>query len=337
MIRDIAEQAGVSIATVSRVLNGRPDVSQATRDIVLQQVRAMGYVGNRTARGLASGRTGLIGVVVPFTQNGFFSGIIEGASEALFERDARPVLCPTQHRHDREVSVLERLMHGTTDGTLLVTPTETRVEMQHLRQFGSPFVVIDPSLLMQDGIPVVSSTNWAGGRQATEHLISLGHTRIAVVTGYPGWCASEDRLAGYQTALVAAGLPLRPEYIVESDFKFDGGLSAGHALLSLPSPPTAIFAQSDNMAIGIMRAARQRGLRLPEDLSVVGFDDIDLAPVTTPALTTVAQPLQELGRHAVTLLYRLIDALPLEVSRVELSTRLVIRESTMPPPRRNRD
>ena len=190
MIRDIAAQAGVSIATVSRVLNGRPDVSPSTRDLVLEQVRAMGYVGNRSARGLVSGRTGLISVVVPFTQNGFFSAIIEGASEALFERDARPVLCPTQHRHDRELSVLERLVHGTTDGTLLVTPTETRAELQHLRQFGSPFVIIDPGLLVQDGVPVVSSTNWAGGRQATEHLISLGHRRIGVVTGYPGWCAT---------------------------------------------------------------------------------------------------------------------------------------------------
>ena len=331
MIRDIAAQAGVSIATVSRVLNGRPDVSPSTRDIVLEQVRAMGYVGNRSARGLVSGRTGLISVVVPFTQNSFFSAIIEGASEALFERDARPVLCPTQHRHDRELSVLERLVHGTTDGTLLVTPTETRAELQHLREFGSPFVIIDPGLLVQDGVPVVSSTNWAGGRQATEHLISLGHKRIAVVTGYPGWCATVDRLAGYQSAMVAAGLPLRPEYVVESDFKYEGGQVAGHALLSLPSPPTAVFAQSDNLALGVMRAARDRGLQLPEDLSVVGFDDIDLASFTTPALTTMAQPLQELGRHAVTLLYRLIDSLPLEVSRVELSTRMVIRESTMPP------
>jgi LacI family transcriptional regulator len=330
-IRDIAALAGVSIATVSRVINGRPDVADATRQAVLAQVRRLGYVTNRSARALAGGRTGLVGIVVPFPHDSFFAGIIEGAAQALFERDARPVLCPTQHQRDRELSVLERLMHGSTDGSLLVTPRESMAELNHMRRQGAPLVVIDPSVRLDDDVPVVTSSNWAGGRMAIEHLISLGHRRIATVTGCHGWCAAEDRLAGYYSALLAAGLPQRPEYILETDFQYEGGYLAGQALLALPEPPTAIFAQSDNLAIGVMRAARARGLRVPEDLSVVGFNDVEVARVTTPTLTTISQPLQALGHHAVSMLYRQIEGQPLEASRIELSTRLVVRQSTAPP------
>lgn len=333
-MRDIAALAGVSIATVSRVLNGRPDVSPATRDLVLQHIRALGYVSNRSARALASGRTGLIGLTVPFMQGGYFAAIISGASEALGERDARLVLCPTFHEHDREVTVLERLMHGATDGTLLILPSETKAELRQLRMRGAPFVVIDSSLPLDDDIPVVGTANWSGARVATEHLIRLGHRRIGLITGPPDWCASLDRTAGYHSALMATGLPIVPELVRAADFLLDGGSEAAHALLDLPDRPTAIFAQNDNMAIGALRAAHERGLQVPRDLSVIGFDDIDIACVAIPPLTTVAQPLQEMGRMAVTLLYRQIDGQPLEAPRVELSTRLIVRDSTAPPPDR---
>jgi LacI family transcriptional regulator len=330
-IRDIASLAGVSIATVSRVINGRPDVAPATRELVMQHVRALGYVSNRSARALVGKRTGLIGLVVPFPQNDFFAAIIEGAGEAAYERDARLVLCPTHHRKDREVSMLDRLLHGATDGTLLVLPIETTAELRHLRRLGSPFVVIDPSLPLDDDIPVVAAANWSGGRMATEHLIGLGHRRIGAITGHRGWCASVDRLAGYHSALLAAGLPIVPAYVREADFQIQEGYRAAHELLALPDPPTAIFAMSDPMAIGTMRAARERGLEVPADLSVVGFDDVQVAAVVTPPLTTISQPLEEMGRLAVALLYRQIDGQPLDATRVELSTRLVVRASTAPP------
>jgi len=330
-MRDIASLSGVSIATVSRVLNGRPDVAQATRDLVLEHVRSVGYVTNRGARALAGGRTGLIGLVVPFAQNDYFSAIIEGACEALYQRDARLVLCPTHHLKDREISMMDTLMHGATDGTLIVLPMESMAELRQLRRLGSPFVVIDPSMPLDDDLPVVAPTNWAGARVATEHLIALGHRRIGMITGHNGWCASVDRLAGYHSALLTAGLPIMPEYVREGDFQTDSGFRAAHELLALPCPPTAIFAQSDPMAVGAVRAARERGLTVPGDLSVVGFDDVEMASVTTPALTTVAQPLQEIGRLAVTVLYRQINGQPLDANRVELSTKLIVRDSTAPP------
>jgi len=331
-IRDVAALAGVSIATVSRVLNDRPDVAPATRELVLNYVRDLGYMSNRNARALAGKQTGLIGLVVPFARDGFFSEIIEGASEAVYERDARLVLCPTHHHKGREVSMLEHLMHGTTDGSLLVLPLESIAELREIQRVDLPFVVIDPSTPLDEDVPVVAATNWAGGRKATEHLIGLGHTRIGVITGFRGWCASIDRLAGYHSALMAAGIPIIPEYVREADFWIEGGGRAARELLALPSRPTAIFAMSDAMAVGTLAAARELGIQVPAELSVVGFDDIAMAALAYPALTTISQPLQEMGRLAVTLLYRQIAGQPLDANRAELSTKLVVRDSTAPPP-----
>ncbi|HVA92556.1 MAG TPA: LacI family DNA-binding transcriptional regulator [Chloroflexota bacterium] len=330
-MRDIAALAGVSIATVSRVLNGRPDVSPRTRDLVLRQIRQLGYVSSRTVTTPAGGRTGLIGLTVPYLEVGYFLMIIAGVCEALYERDARVVLSPTLHEHEREVTVLQRLMHRVTDGTLLILPSETKAELRQLRQLGAPFVVIDPGTPLDDNIPVVAAANWSGARMATEHLIALGHRRIGLITGPKELCASVDRTAGYHSALLAGGLPIVPELTREANFHLEGGCEAAHDLLSLPDRPTAIFAINDNMAIGVMRAARERGLDIPRQLSVVGFDDIDIAVVAYPALTTVSQPLQEMGRLAVSVLYRQINGQALEAHRIELSTRLVVRGSTAPP------
>lgn len=330
-IHDIAALAGVSVATVSRVLNERPDVSTATREAVLRHVREMGYVSNRTARGLVSGRTGLIGLTVPFVFGEYFSQIVAGAAEALYERDARFVLCPTRHEHDREISLLERLMHGTSDGAVLILPSESSAELTQLRQRGYPFVVVDPPVPVSNDIPVIAAANWAGAKVAMEHLIALGHTRIATITGTRDWISSVDRLAGYHSALLTAGLPISPELAQEADFSIAGGYRAAQHLLALASRPTAIFAQNDNMAAGVLRAAHEHGLCIPADLSIVGFDDIELASVVIPALTTVGQPLQEMGRLAVTVLYRQLDGQPLDATRIELSARLVVRDSTAPP------
>ncbi len=330
-MRDIAALAGVSIATVSRVLNGRPDVSPSTRDLVLRQIRELGYVSSRNVPTTPGGRTGLIGVTVPFLQGGYFAMIIAGACEALYERDARIVLSPTLHEREREVTVLQRLMHKVTDGTLLILPSETKAELRQLRQHGAPFVVIDPRTPLDDTIPVVAAANWSGARAATEHLIGLGHRRIGLITGPKEWCASVDRAAGYHSALLAAGLPIVPELVLEADMNLEGGCAAARELLDLPDRPTAIFAINDNMAIGVMRAAREGGLTVPRDLSVVGFDDVDLATVAYPTLTTVSQPLQEMGRMAVSVLYRQIDGQALDAHRIELSTRLIVRDSTAPP------
>ena len=267
-IREIADLAGVSIATVSRVVNGRDDVSEETREAVQRIVRERGYSANRSARGLSAGRTGFVGVTVPMVNPPYFSSILSGAAEALDELDMRIVLCPTLHQHDREVSLLERLMHGTTDGALLILPEETNDELEVLLHHGYRFVVVDPLKRLEHRIPGVSSANTAGADQAMRHL------------------------------------------------------------LDLPERPTAIFAFNDNLAIGAMQAARARGLRVPEDVSIVGFDDTELAEVVTPGLTTVRQPLAEMGRMAVSLLGRALENHRFEPVHVELATRLVVRSST---------
>lgn len=332
-IRDIAAMAGVSIATVSRVVNGRPDVAEDTRELVLQHVREHGYATNRSARGLAGGRTGLAALTLPFMHAEYFSEIASGAAEAIFERDMRFVLCPTQHEHDREVSLLERLMHGTTDGAILLLPSENNAELMALTRQGYPFVVVDPREPLDHTIPVVASAHWNGARAVTEHLIALGHRRIAAITGPGGWCASVDRLAGYRSALHAAGLPASDDLVEEADFLMDGGHRAAQVLLDRPDTPTAIFAFNDNMAFGVMRAARERGMTLPRDLSIAGYDDAGPTTIVEPTLTTVRQPLQEMGRVAAGLLARLLDGCRVDATRIELSNRLIIRDSTGPAPR----
>ena len=329
-IREVAELAGVSIATVSRVLNGRGDVSDETRDLVSRVVRENGYTANRNARGLSAGRTGLVGVLVPLVYPAYFSAIMAGAAEALSERDLQIVLSPTGHQHDREVSVLDRL-HGVTDGALIILPEESSEELERLLDGGYRFVVLDPLMPLDERIPSVSAAHTSGADQAMRHLLELGHRRIAQITGPRGWLATEDRRRGYRAALAAAGILADPELEVEAEPEIEGGRTAAGHLLDLPEPPTAIFAFNDNIAIGTLQAARARRLRVPEDLSVVGFDDVEHATIVTPALTTVRQPLAEMGRTGVSLLNRLLEKQRFETLHVELATRLVVRESTAPP------
>src|SRR5215213_4743544 len=316
-IREVAELAGVSIATVSRVLNGRGDVSDETRDLVSRVVRENGYSANRNARGLSAGRTGLVGVLVPLVYPAYFSAIMAGAAEALSERDLQIVLSPTEHQHDREVSVLDRL-HGVTDGALIILPEESSE-------------VLDPLMPLDERIPSVSAAHTSGADQAMRHLLELGHRRIAQITGPRGWLATEDRRRGYRAALAAAGILADPELEVEAEPEIEDGRTAAGHLLDLPEPPTAIFAFNDNIAIGTLQAARARGLCVPEELSVVGFDDVEHATIVTPALTTVRQPLAEMGRTGVSLLNRLLEKQRFETLHVELATRLVVRDSTAPP------
>jgi LacI family transcriptional regulator, galactose operon repressor len=330
-IREIADLAGVSIATVSRVLNDRGDVSDDTRDHVSRVVREHGYTANRSARGLSAGRTGLVGILVPLVYPAYFSAILAGAAEALSERDLQIVLSPTGHEHDREVSVLDRL-HGLTDGALIILPEESTEELERLLDNGYRFVVLDPLMPLGERIPSVSATHTSGADQAMRHLLELGHRRIAQISGPRGWLATEDRRRGYYAALAAAGILADPELEVEAEPEIDGGRDAAARLLDLHQPPTAIFSFNDNIAIGAIQAARAKGLRVPEDLSIVGFDDVEHATIVTPALTTVRQPLAEMGRTAVSLLDRLLERQRFETLHVELATRLVVRESTAPPP-----
>lgn len=326
VINDIAERAGVSIATVSRVLNNRPEVADATREKVMNTLRELGYMSNRYARVLVSGQINYIGFSIPRVEH--FVQILQGVTDAVDEQDANLVLCPTDYEHDREVSLLERIQARGVDGALIVLPSESSEELQELSQHGSPFVVIEPRFPLNDHIPYVTATNMSGGRSAAEHLIALGHKRIAVITGPTSWSSSIDRLAGYHSVLFAHGLQNIPDLVRESDLTQEGGYRVACDLLQLSPRPTAIFCFNDLMAIGALRAARELGLRVPEDLSIIGFEDAPFASIVTPALTTIHQPSYEMGRVAVNLLYRLLEGEPLEATRVELSTRLLVRDST---------
>jgi LacI family transcriptional regulator len=328
-IRRVAELAGVSIATVSRVVNGHSDVSSHTREAVQRVIREHGY---QPGPRLRPGRTGLIGVTVPLIHPGYFAEILAGATEALYEHDMRAVLGPTRHSHARETSLLDRLADGEAEGAVLVLPEESGEEFAALAAHGFPFVIVDPRTEVPEGIPVVCAAHSSGATQATRHLFALGHRRIGIIGGPPGWLATEERLRGHQAALAGAGVLPDPALVRYANFRIDGGHEAAADLLRLPDPPTAIFAFNDSMAIGAMRAAAERDLRVPYDVSVVGFDDTIEASIAVPALTTVRQPLAELGRTAVSLLLRQIENRRLEPLRVELATRFVPRDSTARPP-----
>jgi LacI family transcriptional regulator len=332
-IRQVAGLAGVSTATVSRVINGRGEVSDETREAVMRVVREYGYSTNRSARGLSAGRTGLIGVTLPVLHHSYFSVILAGAGEALYDHDMRMVLCPTHHEHDREATLLERLMRGTTDGAILILPEESSEELAALHADGYRFVIVDPHRPPDETVPTVSAAHSSGAGEAVEHLLSLGHRRIGAITGPRGWIATEERLRGYRSALAAAGVLPDPALEVESDWLTDGGRKVAPALFELSDPPTAIFAFNDMLAIGAAQAARDRGLRIPQDVSIVGFDDTFEASIVTPELTTVRQPLAEMGRMAVALLVRLLQNQRMDALHIELETKLVQRASTAPPSR----
>lgn len=335
-VRDIAALAGVSVATVSRVLNDRNDVSDETRSLVKQVMREHGYRGkrktSRRVRGAVDGRSGLVvRLLVPLVHRVYFSAIFGGAAEALSEQNIKLMLTPTLHEHEREISLFAWLMQGMADGALLILPDESSDELEALLDQGYRYVVVDPRKPLAGRIPSVSAAHASGADQAMQHLLSLGHRRIAAVTGPAGWEATEARRRGYYAALAGARILPDPELEVDGDFEIAGGVRAGEQLFDLRDPPTAVFAFNDNLAIGVIQAARSRGLRVPEDVSVVGFDDLEFSTIVTPPLTTVRQPLAEMGRTAVSMLVRLLEHQRFETLQVQLGTRLVVRESTAPP------
>jgi DNA-binding LacI/PurR family transcriptional regulator len=331
-IRDIAAYAGVSITTVSRVLNDRPDVASETREAVLQVIRELNFTSNRAPRPAQSGRTGLVGVTIPEVLGDYFAQLITGFTEALYELDMQAVLCPTFHHQERELTLVNQLLERKIDGAILVLPDESTEELLHLKQKGFPFVVADEGYPLDGHFPLVGAANMAGAIEATEHLLELGHRRIGLIKGIPGFVATEDRTSGYRAALSAAGIRPDPALETDGEFRTIQGRAAAARLLDLSERPTAIFALNDEMAVAVLQEARARGIRVPEDLSVVGFDNTMVSQNSVPALTTVHQPLEEVGRMAVNLLVRIIDEPRAHPIRLEVGTRLVVRDSTGPAP-----
>jgi LacI family transcriptional regulator len=330
-IFDVARRANVSTSTVSRVVNGRQHIHPETRRRVQAAMTDLGYVAHGPARTLASGRTRTVGLLAIEVGTSFFQMVIAGADEQVASFDHDFMLCTTHDRREKEREYVARLSHGMVDGLLVILPRGLTDYVEQLRAERFPFVIIDHDA-EAPGCNVVNASNRVGARDAINHLLRLGHRRIGFITGTPGVGSAIERLAGYREALNDAGLSFDERLVVTGDFLEAGGFDATHALLSLDDPPTAIFASSDTAAIGVVRAARERGLRVPQDLSVVGFDDIPEASLVTPALTTVVQPLREMGRAAVRLLMGVLREPARPPTTVVLSTTLVVRDSTAPPP-----
>jgi LacI family transcriptional regulator len=325
-VRDIAAQTGVSIATVSRVLNGGPHVASETRELVLQ---AASRLRERPAVRVTGGA---IYLRCPYLLTDYFGLIVSSVAETL-ARHGRAVVLDAGEAAQHAPVLPSLPSRPGTAGAIVILPPEPGEQLTALRASGFPFVVIDPRTPVPRDIAAVSAAHFAGSRSITAHLAGLGHRRIGVIAGPHNWLAGQARLAGHASALAEVGV-LHPSELTRSgEPTAEFGYQAAAELLDLPDPrgrPTALACFNDKTAVGALAAAASRGLRVPADLSVTGFDDIDLAQATSPMLTTVRQPLAEMGRMAVSLLIRLLEGHQVEARHVELATDLIVRASTGP-------
>ncbi len=300
-IVDVAAEAGVSFGTVSRVINNDVHVRPETRVRVLEAMQQLGFVANRQARSLAGGKTNTIGLLVPDLGTGYIGEIIRGIDTELSLIGLDLILYTTHRTASKEVSYVADLAKGMVDGLLLVLPRNPTDYVGILTRHNFPFVLIDHQGTGED-CPAVGATNWQGAYTATEYLIRLGHQRIGFITGSMDLGCAVDRLEGYRSALRTHHIPELPGLIYEGTFFQPDGYAGASAMLDGIAPPTAIFASNDVMAMGVMDAVRNRGLRIPDDISVVGFDNIPQSALVYPPLTTVQQPLEQMGRVATQML-----------------------------------
>lgn len=325
-IIDVAREAGVSFATVSRVVNGKGYVSPQTREKVIQAMTRIGYTVNRQARALAGGRHQVIGLLVPDLDTSYIGEILRGIDEELVANAYDLMLYTTHQRRTRESVFANSLTNGMTDGLLMILPMAPEAYVDSIRRRGFPFVLIDHEGLDREG-PSVGATNREGARQAMRYLLGQGHRRIGIITGNMEMDCARERLAGCQEALKEAGIDHDPDLVKRGDFHRQLAFTLTQDYLAMPEPPTAIFAANDVSAFGVMDAIRTAGLRVPQDISVVGFDDIPDAQWTHPQLTTVRQPMREMGQRAARMLLQMIDHPELPPQRIELPTELIVRES----------
>jgi LacI family xylobiose transport system transcriptional regulator len=326
-LAQIAETAGVSVSTVSKVLNGRQDVSPTTRHRVERLLEEHGY--RRGAR--SAPEAPLIEIVFHELDAIWAMELILGVEKVAKEHGASVVLTQSGTRHSPGADWIEGVMRRRPLGVVLVFSALPQEFKHQLRSRSIPFVIIDPAGDPDPDVPSVGSANWSGGLAATRHLIECGHRRIGIITGPEDMMCSLARLDGYRSAMTTAGLPLDPELVAFGDFHVEGGFSRGTRLLDRPDRPTAIFAGSDLQAIGVLEAASALGLRTPEDLSVVGYDDVAVARFARPALTTIHQPLRKMAEAGAEMLLRM-RAGESTTTRMELATSLVVRSSTASPP-----
>lgn len=326
-LKEIAAQTGVSMTTISKVLNGASDVSSATRALVEDSLRKSGYRRRKSRK-----RREYIEVVLHELDGDWALAIIEGVRESAAQAGLAISLSVTGDRRAPGPEWLDAVVRRGPTGIILLFAGISHEQRAMLDARGIPFVIIDPAGDPAPGIPSVGSANWSGGLAATRHLLELGHRRIAAITGPKSVMCALARLDGYRAAMTSAGIEIEPGWIRYGDFQRESGERHARELLRLPDPPTAIFAGNDVQALGVLHAARAIGLDVPRDLSVVGFDDLAVAELASPRLSTIHQPLREMAEQATRIVLQLLDDVPPEVTRVELATSLVVRDSTAPPP-----
>ncbi|QDI72261.1 LacI family transcriptional regulator [Streptomyces calvus] len=327
-ITEIARWAGVSVPTVSRVVNGRSDVSPGTRARVEDLLRRHGYRKRPTT---PPSRAALLDLVFNDLDSPWAVEIIRGVEEAAHAAGVGAVVSAIHGRSGDAREWMRNLRARASAGVVLVTSTLEPVLLEELRNLGVPLVLVDPAGSPALDVPTIGAANWSGGMAATAHLLSLGHRRIGMIAGPPRLLCSRARLDGYRAALENAGVPADDSLVVPGDFRPESGFAGCNALLGLPDPPTAVFAAGDRMALGAIEALRGRGLRVPDHISVVGFDDLPEVRWSAPPLTTVRQPLADMGRLAARTVLRLTRGEQPDSPRVELGTELVVRASTAAP------
>ena len=324
-IQDVATAAGVSVSTVSRVLNDKDDIAPETYERVKNIITEMGYTSSLAARSMRSLRTNVLGLIMPDAGDPFPIEVMKGVNNAIAALDYDLIIytCGDVRKHytaDREKKFVSLLTNSITDGVIVVTPAAAHFNAN------APVVAVDPHNESHE-YPSVISTNKAGAMEAVDYLIQLGHRRIGFINGRPDLKSAERRLRGYRDSLAQAGIPIDPKLIVQGDFTASVALIGARQLLSLSPPPTAIFCANDQSAFGAYQAAHEAGLTIPDDLSIIGFDNIPEAAQVRPGLTTVDQSIQEMGKIAVQILLKLIEGEVLENKTIKTTTRLVIRES----------
>ncbi|WP_033443596.1 LacI family DNA-binding transcriptional regulator [Saccharothrix sp. NRRL B-16314] len=325
-IARIAELAGVSTATVSKVVNGRAEVAPETRAQVEAVIREHGYRRQKRAN-----RATLVELVLHELEGAYAMEIIKGVERVAGEHELAVVLTELHGRHTPGRTWIDGVLARKPAGVITVFSAPTPAQQEQLSSREIPFVLVDPTGDPGHEFPSVGTSNWSGGLSATRHLLDLGHRSIAAITGPSHALSSRARLDGYRAALDAAEVPIDPTLIRIGDFNIVDGLTHGRDLLRLDRPPTAVFAFNDAQALGVYQAAHEAGLRIPRDLSVVGFDDLPPAQWAIPALTTVRQPLSDMAAAATDMIISLSRGDALSQHRLMLSTELITRASTAAP------
>jgi LacI family transcriptional regulator len=329
-IAQVAEAAGVSAMTVSNVMNGKPGASEETRRRVMEVAGRLGYRPNVSARNLKAGRTGLVGLIALDLTSQYGLEILRGVADELASAEQELLVNASYHDAVREKDRIEFLGRGLVDGVLMIAPVLEDETVKLLRRQNLPCVVIDPRR-MDVPLPRLTVDNYHGMRAGTQHLIDLGHTRIAYLRGEEDLESTSIRFQGFEDAMRLAGLEVDESLVASCDFSYACGFRTATRLIT-DHGPTAIVAGADLMALGSIDAARALGLNVPTDFSVVGFDDLPQAAQSFPGLTTVRQPLHDMGQKAARALLSLIEGQQLLMEHMEVGTDLVLRNSTAPPP-----